>query len=113
MINEYTSSDGFSCSQLLIPVKDMKKNELDNMISICFIIKGFPLSLERLYGCTKLVDINCSNCGVKTLEGLDRCVNLKRLNCESNKIKELKHIENCVNLEYLNINYNKIVTLHP
>lgn len=72
-----------------------------------------PLCPHVLSSFPNLRDLDCSNCGLTSLDALDSCPQLESLCCSSNKLLTLTGIEKCKQLQVLDCGFNDLVTLKP
>jgi hypothetical protein len=66
---------------------------------------------DQLNDILNLVDIDCSNSAIISVEPLFYLKKLEKFSCKKTKIKTLEKLENCTRLQFLDISYTEIKNL--
>ena len=78
-------------------------------VSICWL--AGPLDVRVLGKFESVLELDCSNCNLESLEGLKACPLLRSLDCGYNRLKTLEGLKSCPRLRVLRCAYTELVTL--
>jgi Leucine-rich repeat (LRR) protein len=115
------------CGLLISGCKNYSVSVNDNLVYIPpSIFKDYSIADQRLFDCVQqtifdknitraedLTTLNCSNAGIRSLQGLEKFFALVDVNLAENQIADITTIGALARLENLKLNDNQIVNPSP